>query len=80
MSDAGKKLTKAQIGLLTRGVEFASLGGFWNDDRRKEAVAERLRKRGLLKFWNGKRAIFPNGQFYDITEAGRAAINDGGAK
>ena len=67
MSDAGKKLTKAQKEILREGNSFGGVNG----EAQRRRTCERLAKAGLMER-GGLRTFY-------TTEAGRAAIN-GGAK
>lgn len=60
--------------MLNHGFNFRHLGGFYTADRREYAACERLRKRRLLMFWNGRRSQFWQSQFFTITENGEAEL------
>jgi hypothetical protein len=68
-----KKLTKADLGMLDRGIEMASAGGFYTANSREYRRCEKLREAGLLMFWNGRRSRFWSSQFFTITDKGRLA-------
>jgi hypothetical protein len=74
MTDSKVRLTKPDLEMLRLGLEMAHAGGFYTADRREWQRCERLREAGLLKFWNGRRSRFWSSQFFDLTEAGRAAF------
>jgi hypothetical protein len=71
------RLSKKALEILARGREWEHKGGFYTADRSEHQVIERLREKGLLRFWNGRRSKFWQAQFYDITLAGRAAHTAG---
>lgn len=68
------RLSDLQKDLLERGRDMQHMGGFYTAHPSEHRSCEALRKRGLLKFWNGRRSHFWKAQFYDITNTGRIAL------
>lgn len=72
-TDEGKRIGPKALELLDRALEMEHRGGFYTADRREYLRCEKLRERGLLKLWNGRRSTFWSAQFFDITDKGRIA-------
>lgn len=73
----GGAVTFPQFKMLLSAVSWSDLGGFCALNHSEYRACENLRKRRLLKLWNGRRAKNWKDQFYDITETGAAAFRDG---
>ena len=74
MKADGKKLTKAQRDLIVRASNGMSFGGMTPQTYNEAVSAERLRERGLLKFFSGRHRYWQE-RWYAITEAGRSALS-----
>lgn len=68
------RLTELRLEYLKAGVANEFHGGFAVRTYRQFLTCEVLRKHHLLKRWNNKRSRDWRRQFFDITDAGRAAL------
>ena len=67
----GRSPTTLEMQTLRIAVASEHSGGFFSSDRTDYLRAERMRAKGWLKLWKGRRSRHWSGQFFTITEAGR---------
>jgi len=66
------KLTKLELEIISHAKAMQHMGGFYTADRLQWRRCERLRERGLLKFWNDRKSRYWTSQFYTITDKGNS--------